>query len=233
MAVSIGPRAQGKSIKRFALPSSRLRQAVGCVNVDLLIVCADIGSVARGNFGWWTSDGEGGVLPSELSKIVASAIQSNRPVALGFECPLFIPLNNDETKLTCARAGEGNRPWSAGAGCGALTTGLAQVAWVLRAIKQPLDPVCSAYLDWREFCAASRGLFLWEAFVSAKAKASSHVKDAEVAVKAFAASLPDPVVRNAVWCKPPVHSLIGAAMLRTGWSTNVAVLEQPCLVLKA
>jgi hypothetical protein len=31
-----------------------------------------------------------------------------------------------------ARGGEGNRPWSAGAGSGALATGLAQGAWMLR-----------------------------------------------------------------------------------------------------
>jgi hypothetical protein len=36
-----------------------------------------------------------------------------------------------------ARDGEGNRPWPAGAGAGALATGLAQGAWMLRRSPQP------------------------------------------------------------------------------------------------
>jgi hypothetical protein len=61
------------------------------------------------------------------------------PVALGFECPLFVPLNLQPEALTTARSGEGSRPWSAGAGCGALATGLVQVAWILRKIRQELQ----------------------------------------------------------------------------------------------
>jgi len=199
----------------------------------LTVVCADVGSVASGNFGWWSSAGASGSAPSALSSHVASILNSRAPVALGFECPLFVPLVENEASLTSARPGEGSRPWSAGAGCGALATGLVEVAWVLRAIRAQLVRPESAFLAWPPFIQSRAGLFLWEAFVSGPQKRSSHVADAQVAVQAFAQGLPDPSTKNAVVCESPVHSLVGAALLRTGWSQNLALLAEPCLVLKA
>jgi len=198
----------------------------------LLTACADIGSVAGGNFGWWSTDGDSGRAPSTLAASVSAALNSSRPVALGFECPLFVPLADDESLLTRARPGEGSRAWSAGAGCGALATGLVQVAWVLRAIRSSLNSPRSAHLDWEGFTKAQSGLFLWEAFVSGAAKSSTHVADAQAAAEAFVHALPSPGTVNAVTCSTPVYSLIGAAMLRTGWSTSHEVLALPCLVIK-
>ena len=37
---------------------------------------------------------------------------------------------------------------------------------------------------------------------------------------------------NAVACSTPVYSLIGASMLRTGWSQSPELLSQACLVIK-
>lgn len=198
----------------------------------LLTACADIGSVAAGNFGWWSSDGDSGREPSTLATSVAAALNSDRPVALGFECPLFVPLADDEHLLTRARPGEGSRAWSAGAGCGALATGLVQAAWVLRAIRASLKSPRTGYLDWEAFSKAQSGLFLWEAFVSGKGKSSTHVADARTAGETFTRSLPNPISINAVACSTPVYSLIGAAMLRTGWSQSSEVLAQACLVIK-
>ncbi|MFN0303425.1 MAG: hypothetical protein ACKVQU_24050 [Burkholderiales bacterium] len=198
----------------------------------LLTACADIGSVAAGNFGWWSSDGESGREPSTLAVSIADALNGERPVALGFECPLFVPFAEDEFQLTRAGPGEGSRPWSAGAGCGALATGLVQVAWVLRAIRASLKSPPRAHLDWEDFSKSKSGLFLWEAFVSGKGKSSTHVADAQAAGEAFTKSLPNPGSINAVACSTPVYSLIGAAMLRTGWSHSSEVLAQACLVIK-
>lgn len=200
---------------------------------NLLIACADIGSVAAGNFGWASSDGISGREPSTLATLLAAALNDSRPVALGFECPLFVPLTDDEARLTRARPGEGNRAWSAGAGCGALATGLVQVVWILRAIQAALVTPGTAQLSWESFRTGQSGLFLWEAFVSDKSKSSTHIGDAEAAVEAFNQSLPNPWAANAVTCSTSVHSLIGAAMLRTGWSNTPTILEQPCLVIKA
>ncbi|WP_147431195.1 hypothetical protein [Thiocapsa rosea] len=210
----------------------RLSMTLGRMTKLLLTACADIGSVTAGNFGWWSSDGQSGLEPSTLAASVAAALNSNRPVALGFECPLFVPLTEGELELTRARPGEGSRPWSAGAGCGALTTGLVQVAWVLRAIRASLKSPQVGYLGWEAFRNAQSGLFIWEAFVSGKSKASTHVADAQAAGEAFIQALPNPSLINAVVCSTQVYSLVGAAMLRTGWSQSPEVLAEACLVIK-
>ena len=99
------------------------------------IIAADIGSVARGRFGWFR-------LPEptlsadysdirQLAALVAEDLRGGRLVALGFEAPQFVPVRSDPMKLTSSRKGERSRPWSAGAGCGALSTSLPEVVWIL------------------------------------------------------------------------------------------------------
>jgi hypothetical protein len=85
-------------------------------------------------------------------------------------------------------------------------------------------------LNWADFGVDYRGLFVWEAFVSVKGKGQSHVDDAKVAVDAFIDALPDP--RSCVHCSD-AYSLIGAALLRTGWTKDVAVLAEPAVVIRA
>ena len=86
--------------------------------MPLVIHCADIGSVKTGNFGWARlAVGE----PNGQCRIgrdiedfaggVAADINARAQVALGFECPLFLPLSEDPTGLTSARPGEGDRAW--------------------------------------------------------------------------------------------------------------------------
>jgi hypothetical protein len=106
----------------------------------LTICCADIGSITRNRFGWAAL--HLGANPVEttgtsmegLVEEVVTALHTDRHVALGFEAPLFIPLAKDARSVTLARPGEGNRPWSAGAGAGVLVTCLAESAWLLRSI---------------------------------------------------------------------------------------------------
>ncbi len=76
---------------------------------------------------------------------------------------------------------------------------------------------------------------MWEAFVSdeGKGESSSHAGDAEIAVRRFIDSLPNPDAANAIISNEEVHSLLGAALLRTGWTTDPSVLSEPCLVIKA
>ena len=199
----------------------------------LEIFCADIGSEAKGRFGWAksTDDAFEGTSLQALADEVAAALVNGSPVALGFECPLFVPISPEPARLTSARIGEGSRPWCAGAGAGALATGLTQVVWVLRAIRSQLEASVPATLSWTRF-KREGGLFLWEAFVSAEAKANGHAADALVAVQSFETALPDPTTSNAIQARE-VHSLIGAAMLRTGWASDLALLAQPCLVIRA
>jgi hypothetical protein len=142
----------------------------------LWIFCADIGSVKAGRFGWFGVGLDGRSLPGssieKLASAVAEKITSGAKVALGFECPLYVPLRDDPMFLTKARTGEGNRSWSAGAGCGALATGLVEVTWLLEQIRANTPKSATAFLDWKAFEASDGGLFLWEALCLAARKAA-------------------------------------------------------------
>lgn len=212
--------------------------------MDLIVYCADIGSVAQGNFGWVRIDRRTGEIDgcAEIDRLVESVADDLRqelPTVLGFECPLWVPLPTESERLGRGRPNEGSPPWSGGPGGNALATGLVQVAWILRGLRQAAPESGRVYLNWREFAEASgAGLFLWEAFVSGKAKAppgsGSHIGDAEVGAKAFVAALPDPILATETW-KPDceVLSLLGTALMRTGWSQNADILGEACLVVKA
>jgi len=205
----------------------------------LAVCCADIGSVAKKRFGWARRyEGrkeEGATSGTDIRKLVAGVaadLASGLPVALGLECPLFVPIREDPAGLTSARVGEGSRPWSAGAGAGSLATGLTQSVWILRDLRRSAPVGVPAFLDWEDFRKAGVGLFLWEAFVTSDAKGRTHAADAEIAVNCFVARLPDIPAANAIH-ETLVYSLIGAALLRTGWSTDLGLLETPCVVIKA
>jgi hypothetical protein len=209
------------------------------LRVKLGIYCADIGSVPKARFGWARAGTDeagierhrGGTEIIELVDAVAEDLAGARAVALGFECPLFVGVPAQPMRLGTARSGEGNRSWSAGAGAAALATGLVEVAWILSELRHRC-PGSEAHLDWSRFRAAGSGLFLWEAFVSAAAKATTHVDDATIAVRAFQAALHDPNAANAVSAERPL-SLLGAALVWSGWGSDVDLLHTPCVVIKA
>ena len=212
----------------------------------LAIYCADIGSIKRDNFGWAVVHGDrqrGGKEIGELVDDVVGSLAAGIKVALGFECPLWVPVPNNPSGLTDARVVDGNKPWSAGAGASALAAGLTETAWILcdtrRCLKDGGVPPPSRYLDWEEFTRADTGIFLWEAFVTGAAKATAgdtdkdqHVADALTACKAFAARLPGPAAGSP--SEPPraVRSLIGAAVLWSGWSQDLDLLRARCLVVR-
>lgn len=134
----------------------------------------------------------------ELANAVAKDVTNGAKVALGFECPLYVPLRDDPMLLTKARTGQGNRSWSAGAGCGALATGHVEVTWLLERIRTDTPGHFAAFLDWKSFEMSEGGIFLWEAFVSGKAKGNGHAHDAEIAAPQFLAALPNPELENAI-----------------------------------
>ena len=204
----------------------------------IAIYCADIGSVAKNRFGWarGLSTDSGLDLTSgpdimDLVGAVAEDLKAGIPVALGFECPLFVPIRDDPVRLTAGRTGDGSRPWSAGAGAAVLATGLTETVWILREIHRRVDNPPPAFLIWSDFLQTERGLFLWEAFVSGAAKGDTHIDDATIAIQAFHSALPHVEAANAVH-ESEVHSLIGAALLRAGWSDDLSLLSKPCVVIK-
>ena len=180
--------------------------------MPLVIHCADIGSVKNGNFGWArlaVGEANGqctiGRDIEDFARGVAADINAGAQVALGFECPLFLPLPEDPTGLTSARPGEGDRAWSAGAGAAALATGLTETVWVLDQVKRRINVTPSVFADWPRFRDASSGLFIWEAFVTKAAKADTHHGDAELAVRSFRDNLQHLEAHNAVICEGNVR----------------------------
>jgi len=205
---------------------------------DLVVFCADVGSVKAGNFAWARTELQATSIadhdsssPTDLASAVAEELGDGRPVSLGFECPLFVPVPTADTALGAARRGEGNRAWSAGAGTGALATGLVQAAWVLAAVRARC-PDEQLHLEWPPFAAERSGLLVWEAFVTADAKGPSHVDDATIAVAAFSEALPDPTVASTITAERPL-SLAGAVGLWSGWLDDPVALHRTPLVIRA
>ncbi len=203
---------------------------------NISIFCADVGSIKAKKFGWAadTPDQIGIQLGTDIelfAKLISSSISDGRKVAIGFECPLFVPMRNDPILVNSARKGEGNRSWSAGAGTGALATGLVEVLWVLNTVASLQGQPPKAGLSWATF-RNSDSVFLWEAFVTSVSKGTGHAEDAAIAIECFKSALPDMDDANAIE-ESSVLSLVGAAALRAGWSDNIGILSEPCLVIKA
>ena len=246
---SLDVEPQGERLARLLGEISTAEHEAGCSmsgdvkGVGLAIYCADIGSIRNDNFGWAVVDGDGqrdGTVIGGLVDEVVGSLAAGVKVALGFECPLWVPVPDEPSGLTAGRAVDGNRAWSAGAGASALAAGLTETAWILRQISLGLrDRRASlppAYLDWREFARADTGMLLWEAFVTGAAKAGAeeggHVADALTACREFAARLPDPGQGCASEPSHAARSLIGAAVLWSGWSADMDLLRARCLVVK-
>lgn len=202
---------------------------------NLALFCADIGSIKRKQFGWACMIPSGeeitGTSIEEFAAQIAKQYESEAKVAVGFECPLFVPARKNSVEVNSARNGEGNRSWSAGAGTAALATGLVEVLWVMNEVSRLLGKSPTAAFKWSTFL-ETKSILLWEAFISSGAKGSGHVHDAQIAVARFLASLPEPPSANAI-IEESVLSLVGAAALRSGWSNEIKVLSEPCLVIKA
>lgn len=197
---------------------------------------ADIGSVVRQRFGWCrlTADGNSraGREIDDFARGIAQDLNEGNLVALGFECPLFVPVPGDPTGLTKARRGEGNRPWSAGAGAGALATGLTECVWVLERVRSLTRVSITATLAWERLKGGEANLFIWEAFVTGGVKGDSHQEDAQIAAETFWTRYPNIAEANAVEAEN-CYSLVGAALLRAGLVQDLSVLRQPCIVVRS
>lgn len=202
---------------------------------DLVIYCADIGSVMTKKFGWCRSykfKFNEGMDIRELCSGIAKDLSDSKKVALGFECPLFVPISENPVLLTSARQGEADRAWSAGAGCGALATGLTECAFILQEIKKDTCIHIEPTFNWGDFYNGNCNLFIWEAFVSKSSKALTHSGDAMVAVRTFLNHFPNITESNSVTAVNP-YNLVAAALLRVGLTDNINLLSEPCIVVKS
>lgn len=195
-----------------------------------LIAAVDIGSPRAGRLGWAIlPSGMTGKAVGELVDALSEGLERG-PVALGFEAPLWVPARSDELTVTGARVGEKSRAWSAGAGSGALATGLAVIPHILARLRKAA-PRAVATMDWKAPPTRPHELLLWEAFVSSSDKGDGHEEDAIIAARGFARACGD--LQSYQKLDPePCLNLLGACLLRTGWTNDIAVLSSDILVLK-
>jgi len=205
---------------------------------------ADVGSIEKGNFCWVSSknaDGSSNDI-EELVNSIFSDLKEHKKVALGIECVLFIPVPDELKCLGKARIGEigkgtESRAFSAAPGACATMTGLPQLAWILRSLREKCEAEnipCRATVNWQELISDRANLFVWEAFVSGKGKPKkkSHGEDARQALDAFQ----NDVKRGKA---PPTHVraelpflFAGALILWAGLSEDFELLRYPCIVVR-
>ena len=161
---------------------------------------------------------------------VAKDLNEGVKVALGFECPLFIPCPDRAEEIGRARVGDGNRAYSSSPAACATITGLSELAWVLSRVHERC-PDARATTRWNEFNEGDSELFIWEAFISGADKGMGHIEDALIAVKAFEKRLQAIDGASVVSCKNPV-SFAGMLILWAGMSDDLTLLGDSCLVLK-
>jgi hypothetical protein len=202
------------------------------------VAVVDIGKPGK-NLGWFldTSPLRSGGDIDQCVDALASALTVSG-LALGFEAPMFVPVREKPGELLKARANEClngiNRPFLAGPGASVLVTALVVVPYILSRLRKKV-PEATATLDWHKPPSAPLQLLLFEAFVTDQRKDNiqRHVEDAELAVKKFRVGMKDPSALKSDVEEPETFNLLGAMMLRTGWSSDPRILTKPCLVVRA
>jgi hypothetical protein len=201
------------------------------------VAVIDIGKPNK-NLGWsmvGPTSAEGTDL-DECVKSLASALNEG-PLALGFEAPMYVPVRSAPDNLTKARNGECrdgvNRPFSASAGSTVTVTAMVVVPYVLAGLRR-LVPAGKATLDWRNFLPEPHGLLLFEAFVTNQRKTTDtrHVEDARLAANHLFERLSSGLAVSSAVDEPSCFSMLGAMMLRTGWSEDPNVVSEECLVVR-
>ena len=223
---------------------------------SLSIFAVDVGRPKK--LGWARRCGANrsvGQDAQHLADAMAHDARARLSIALGFECPLFLPIAKEPLNLLSARCGEHDRSWSASAGASATTAGIVTLSWVFRRFAESVGTVPSLFSDWDCF-SQSRELykvFVWEAFVSKrlkklkdvlgippeeakwKTKEGMHINfdkaDALTAVDAFQDSFGQP---TDVHVKPgcSVFSIVHAVVASLGWDTTGVPTDMPSLVRK-
>jgi len=204
--------------------------------MDVAVV--DIGRPGK-NLGWWIAGPnrcEGNDDIDCCIEVLASVLREG-PLALGFEAPLFVPKRDDPSKLLKAREGECtyrvNRPFSAGAGAVVLVAALVVVPYIPSKLKTAVPNVKGTF-DWYSKLSEPGETQFFEAFVTNQGSRSEprHVDDARLAVAAFQRGMCRPEEFNSSIDEPNCFNLLGAMLLRTGWTDDLGVLSRPCLVVK-
>jgi hypothetical protein len=203
--------------------------------VDMIAVgVIDVGSPRSGKLGWAILPPNGTIeTGKDLDAFIGQmgVLAKSGPIAVGFEAPLFIPARSVAMNVLSGRRGEGSRPWSAGAGATVTAAALAVVTYTLSGLRVRLPKAVGA-TDWTTPLVAPEHALFFEAFVTGAAKGSDHADDARIAAEAAKGLLCGSEAFCSAIDEVEVFSLLGASLLRTGWSTDLGLLSTPCLVVK-
>ncbi|MGW5316870.1 hypothetical protein [Nocardia thailandica] len=204
---------------------------------DRVVAVLDVGSVR--NLGWWRTGPGGSTGGTDLALLVdllVEDLEAGRPVALGLEAPLFIPMADTADRIGRQRVGEAGRPWCAGAGTTALAFGIQEAAFLARRIAARTTRSPRAGVDPAAFLDGALDLLVFEAFVSGGAKdraaTDPHVTDARAAAEEFVRRSAVGTVSSDI-AEPAVLNLAAAALLAAGLADDVGLLSAPCVVVKA
>jgi len=218
--------------------------------MGVCVVAVDIGSVRPpSKFAWAAFDAPGrhlvnsGTNPESAVSALVPGLLAGARAALLLEAPMSVPVPGGQPDawrgLGQARRGERHRPWPAGAGAGALATGLAQGAWMLGqlAVTVPELATTTQAETWRR---GDAQLLLAEAFITASGKpeplpAGQHAADAVAAGLALAEMLDSSVpLVSSVCCWPrDSFSLLAAMALWAGLRIDLGELRAEVLVVAA
>jgi len=214
--------------------------------MEIVVACLDVGSVKRNSVGWAVIKGERANVGSSLVEfvdLIVSHLNSGEKVALGFECPLYLPCRTVPEELTSKRINENYLTWSGGPGPGVLATGLVQVRWLLNIISVRASNT-RATTRWYEFKDDGRNLFVWEAFITSKdgerpdlqqyglSDLPDHQDDALSGAHTFLTRAGGPEPLTSDLGEEPSMSLIGWHLISTGLASDLSLANETCLVIK-
>lgn len=201
------------------------------------ICVIDIGSPRLGNIGWCLMDAhQQKTRGTELDELIPLlALESKHSgLILGLEAPLFVPVREDLLLATKARAGEGRRPWSAGAGAQVLAMNLPIMIYLFKRLKLATENL-EVLVEEEKFTASPTQILVFEALVSGADKGQTHVEDAEILVdycKKFSQKMQLPPSILQAEPDTTYFNLTAAALLQCGLSDNLATLQAASPIYK-
>lgn len=199
-------------------------------NESLHVAVVDIGALR--NLGWLVEGPSVNESGDDIDKCIQALAGASKigPLALGFEAPMFVPYAQERCDLGKGREGDEDRSFLAAPGACALVEGLVTVPYILEGIRYRARCARPTF-KWRERL-SDRDLLLFEAFVAHVGKSVSHVDCARLALKRFPREWERRALFESDVNEPCTLNLLGAILLRMGWTHDLSVLSEPCLVVK-
>jgi hypothetical protein len=197
---------------------------------SLHVAVVDIGRLA--NLGWvveGASVKESGTDIDLCIEVLARAMK-NGPLALGFEGPMFVPYGRKRCDLDKCRKGEGDRAFSAAAGACVLAKGLVIVPYILEGLRCRVKAARPTF-NWHSQL-LKQNLLLFEAFVTNMGKSVSHEGCAQLAINQFLKGWKNRASFESSVEERCTMNLLGALLLRIGWTDDLTMLSAPCLVVR-